>query len=403
MSEVRCRRKRTLVWLALAGACVLASWGIVQAGGKPKPPPPPPPPPGPAYTLQVLEGIGVGIDRFAPELYVNDGGQVAGTRGGHAAVWQTATAAPTDLDNGFNDSAVLAINSSGQVVGYCADAVYPYGWEHPVVWIPDGQGGYGMTDLAPGYQENCRAYDINKDGLVVGEAGLSEVGFVVVPKPDAAGRPSWFADDNSDGVNDRLYEVAVDDASSDTRPFGINDAGWVVGSCHFGAFFIIPDYSQPNPWWKDANGDGVNDLATKLPGAGEAKGLNNEGQIIGSHFLWRVEVAADGMVTVSEPMTLPPPPIRGDYMTFPVSINDAGQVAGYAREVQNINKPTAADRKAILWQSETGTLLLNDLVSSMAGFTDLDAAGGINNLGQIAGGGTTRSGSQGFLATPAGN
>jgi hypothetical protein len=40
MSKGSRGRKTTLMWLAMAGACVLASWGIVQAGGKPKPPPP---------------------------------------------------------------------------------------------------------------------------------------------------------------------------------------------------------------------------------------------------------------------------------------------------------------------------------------------------------------------------
>jgi uncharacterized membrane protein len=403
MSEVRCRGKKTLVWLALAGACVLASWGIVQAGGKPKPPPPPPPP---AYTLQALEvppGLGCSL-----AYGVNDRGQVVGTveyPGQYAAIWETASAAPTVLDNAFGSSCALAINNSAEIAGYYGDQAGSI--SGAAVWIPEPQGNYRLVDLAPCPRDFALALDINEDGAVAGTASLDDrsVGFVVVPQKDITGNPvCWFVDQNGDGFNDLAYKVEVVQ-NQNTSLHAINDSGWVVGNCTAGAFrsfLIIPGFDLDNPWWKDADQDGVNDLVIFLPGTASASDVNNCGQIIGDPgaTLWQVVVAGDGSVSITQ-TTLPS--ASDKYGMHPEAINDSGQVAADGGRLTN-----GADHTSILWQADAGSKFLRDLVSDMGVFTSLTQPWDISNTGQIVGQGQIRTvayqpGWRGYVATPAGN
>jgi len=232
------------------------------------------PPPGPAYTLQELK-VPQGFTASRGND-VNDRGQVVGsldlaTGDCHAAVWETASATATDLDPGFYCSGASAINNLGHVAGSYIDGSYS---EHPVVWIPDGQGGYQMIDLMQGSDvSDGYAADINNSGMVVGrfynDADSSCCGFVVVPEDtDHNGAPdTWFRDDNGDGVNDLMFTFQVSTETLWTEGFAINGMGWVVGQCdvfepdYSGFFVIIPDYTLPNPWFNDENNDGLNDLA----------------------------------------------------------------------------------------------------------------------------------------------
>ena len=358
------------------------------------------PAPAPAYTLQELK---VPAGFTASRGYdVNDLGQVAGavvtgTGGTYAAVWQAASETAIVLGNG----STKAINNSGQVAGSCMWADV----EHPVVWIPDGQGGYEMIDLSGGAAvgSGC-ARDINDSGVVVGSFydAASATGFVVVPEDtDHDGAPdTWFRDDNGDGVNDLMFTFQVSTETLWTEGFAINDMGWVVGQCdvfepdYSGFFVIIPDYTLPNPWFDDENNDGLNDLATLLLNGGYSwckMGVNNQGQVVVSRTRL-FEVAEDGSFTTT---VLPPPSSAYRWLDLDVDINDNGQVVGTGE----LSKPNAS-REPFLWQKEKGTMRLRSLVSDMAGFSDLAEGNGINNHGQIVGNGTTSAGTRGFLATP---
>ena len=395
-------RGRTIIPVVLTALAVgLLCVGLpILAAKSPKPPPPPPPPPGPAYSvaeLKVPQGF-----TYSEGLAVNDLGQVVGhvhTAAGenHAALWETSSAALTDLSNGYHPSCAYAINNLGQVTGECPSSV---GSGHPVVWIPDGQGGYEMTDLAPDAIEGT-TYDINNSGVVVGQLGPEDgwVGFLVVPEDaDHDGVPDTWFRDNGDGSNALMFEFVG------TVLDAINDLGWVVGSYRTidgarRAFLIIPDFAQPNPWFKDGDGDGVNDLIRLLPEAGsEPWEVNNRGQIIGSGVylggppLWEVVVAGDGTVAVTT--TKLPVPNGFDHWSA-YAINDSGQVVGYASNYKgkHVSEP-------VLWQKDKGTMLLESPLSNMGVFSDLCYAWGINSLGQIAGGGTTSAGPRGYLASP---
>jgi len=357
---------------------------------------------------------------FSNGSAVNDLGQVVGnvhTAGSgsshwpdgenHAALWETSSAAATDLGNGYHYSSPYAINNLGQVAGECAFEG-SVGSEHPVVWIPDGQAGYKMTDLAPDAIEGY-TYDINNSGVVVGQVfrRLEDgwVGFLVVPEDaDGDGVPDTWFRDNGDGSNALMFEFVRCELISYITPNAINDLGWVVGGYATidgarRAFLIIPDFAQPNPWFKDDDGDGVNDLIRQLPQAGSQPfDVNNQGQIIGcgNGFggppLWEVVVAGDGTVAVTT--TKLPVPNGFDHWSA-YAINDSGQVVGYASNYKgkHVSEP-------VLWQKDKGTMLLESPLSNMGVFSDLCYAWGINSLGQIAGGGTTSAGPRGYLASP---
>jgi uncharacterized membrane protein len=338
---------------------------------------------------------------------VNDSGQVVGRVWAvngpwHAVVWETATAEPTDLDNGCDFSEAYAINNSGQVVGRCrfAGGASP----HPAVWIPDGLGGYAPTDLIGGVGLDGYAYDINDSGFVAGYFLLDGVkmGFVIRPEKDATGVPvTWFRDGNGDEINDLMFLLEPNANADGVEPYAINDSGWVVGKdftpTGYGAFVIIPDYELPNPWFADQNGDGINDLIIHLD-ASHAHDVNNAGQIVGSDDwswdsrMWTVVVAPNGSVTITT-TTLPKPNTMKHGPSS--AINDRGQVAGTGQ-----NRTRDLDNRPLLWEQGKGTVLLESLLSDLAGFSDLDTASAINERGQIVGEGTTSAGQRVYLATP---
>src|SRR5437588_2631371 len=72
----------------------------------------------------------------------------------------------------------------------------------------------------------------------------------------------------------------------------VNDLGQVVGSAdtadgaHHG-FLVTPEDTdadgKPDLWFRDSDLDGSNDLMTALPAPGEARGINNLGQVVGGY------------------------------------------------------------------------------------------------------------------------
>jgi uncharacterized membrane protein len=306
------------------------------------------------------------------------------------------------LDYGCDFSEAYAINNLGQVVGRCR---FDVGASiHPAVWIPDGLGGYAPTDLIGDADLHGYAYDINDSGFVAGYFLLDgvEMGFVICPETDANGVPvTWFRDGNDDGINDLMFLLEPHANADGVEPYAINDLGWVVGKDFtppgYGAFVIIPDYTLLNPWFADQNGDGINDLMVYLD-ASHAHDVNNAGQIVGSDDwswnsrMWTVVVAPNGSVTITT-TTLPKPNTMKHGPSS--AINDRGQVAGTGQ-----NRTRDLDNRPLLWEQGKGTMLLESLLSDLAGFSDLDTASAINERGQIVGEGTTSAGQRVYLATP---
>lgn len=385
-------------WLGLALVCGTLTFTVATKAGKPAPPPPSP---SPSYTLTQLSALPEFTTCDAED--VNDSGQVVGrmwTVNGpwHAVLWKTATDAATDLDNGCDFSEACAINNSGQVVGRCKFAGDASA--HPAVWIPDELGRYAPTDLIGDVGLDGCAYDINGSGTVVGYFLLDGVrrGFVICPETNAEGLVTWFRDGNDDGINDLMCLLEPYANAHGVEPDAINDLGWVVGADPGNsAFLIIPDYALPNPWFADQNGDGINELMKPID-ASQAHDVNNEGQIVGSDDwswdsrMWTVAVAPNGSITITTTTLQKPNSMKHGPSS---AINDRGQVVGTGQ-----NRTRDLDNRPLLWEPGKGTMLLESLLSDLAGFSDLDTASAINEVGQIVGEGTTSDGQRAYLATP---
>lgn len=122
---------------------------------------------GTSHQLQRLADFEDVLERVVP-LDINDAGQIVGSvsadptqgRIQHAVLWESPTAAPTDLGvlEGERLSFSLAINDAGEVVGFSG--------LHGFLWTE----GTGMVSLTPPGFHRSRALDINDDSDVVGFA-----------------------------------------------------------------------------------------------------------------------------------------------------------------------------------------------------------------------------------------
>ena len=208
-------------------------------------------------TVQILTafGVGTGVAAGGPSG-INDAGMMAGTLGisgvgYHACVYSNGTL--TDLGTtGGADSEATAINDSGQVVG----------WSNPA----PGQGSedaflYGngtMTDLDAllGGAHHSTALAINNSGQVLCFNGGSAFVF----------------------NNGAVTTIAPPVPSTLIVPYGINDAGQVVGgmsSSGGGLAFL----------WSAAKG--VTELGTltaPYDGSSAAVGISDNGQVVGTSY-----------------------------------------------------------------------------------------------------------------------
>ena len=183
--------------------------------------------------------------------------------------------------------------------------------------------------------------------------------------------------------NGKVNALPLIRGDSDGQADAINDLGQAVGysgNCYYTHYAVL---------WQ--NGKAIN-----LGGFGgtihqHALGINNLTQVVGYSgfpgnavfhaFLWQKGVMSD-LGTVS-----------GDVLSVAYSINLEGQVVGWSSDACECNV------RAFLWQNRVMTDL-NTLIPADSPVY-LNYAFGINDEGQIVGGGTTTSGEyHAYLATP---
>jgi probable HAF family extracellular repeat protein len=160
---------------------------------------------------------------------INNSGQIAGTLGQAAVLWQVGADALVmlgDLPGGANSSSANAINAAGQVVGQssASDGLHAFLWTNGI-----------MVDLGvlPGTSESS-AFDINGLGQVVGTSRDTEGA--------ASSAFLW-----TDGEMFNLNQLTADLGGWQLlRAFAINDLGWIVGQAaapdrsEFHAFLLMP-------------------------------------------------------------------------------------------------------------------------------------------------------------------
>ena len=263
------------------------------------------------------------------------------------------------------DSAALAVNNTGEVVGYTTSSE---GRHHAFYW--DGSGGPGeiqLVDIGTFTKPASDAHAINNDGWVVVEGWD--------PQAEAVARTSFVS-----WLWHKDYAALPIAAARTPRARDINDqrqvAGWRRPSAHYEGFI-----------WKD----GV------LTGAGlvdgwrhsAVKAINNSGQAVGWVSSERAgEQAVDTQAFFSGFGAMG---TLGGARSGAHDINDAGLIVGYA-------DTDKGEQHAFLWRD--GTMYdLNDRVPNTEGWV-LSSASHINQEGQIVAHAKLGEQTRAFLLNP---
>ena len=308
----------------------------------------------PRYTITDLGSLGTGDLSVAKGI--NNAGAVVGYSNPtditvHGFRWSGG--ALTDLGTlpGGLTSWANAVNDAGQVAGI-ADRT-PGGFGYPVRWSASG----AITDLG----------GPNGNALGVGNA-IDPSGQV------AGGQRPGNSQGNPIGGLYRVDGTRVDLGPDLGVANGINAVGQVVG---------LPSYI-----WRN----GTVTFLPGFPGTGStrATAINISGTVVGSAGAGSSELAVRWQGTT--PISL------GGVADIPLNtataINAAGQIVGTA-DPQCFPCPAP---RAWLWQAGTFTLL-DDLLPAGSGWS-LQQANGINDRGQIVGGGLHNGHLRAYLLTP---
>ncbi len=295
------------------------------------------------------------------------------------------------------------INGLRQVVGDAT--IVGDGYYRAFLWLPEPDYGLpaGMTEV-PRLTVQARAYDINDDGVVVGESRLT---------PGSLGPRAvrWEAIDGEWIITDlgslgQEYSIA----------YGINNLGQVTGS----ATIIVPPFQNNSHaflWLPEpAYGlpAGMNNLTSSLPAGSIGRDVNELGQVVGrapswTPFIWLPEPAyglpagitqfpAESMFT---PQVLAEYGFLGTVRGEFYAVNNAGVAVGnmeFAVQLPNGNIGLA--QRGIVWLNGHFYLTQQFLPPDYE-FANVIRTEDVNDAGQIAAAGADAEGNgRGLILTP---
>jgi probable HAF family extracellular repeat protein len=319
-------------------------------------------PPSRADILYELIDLGPCHAREFP--VVNNSGQVAGTSGNRAFLWEDG--AVTDLGTlGGSSSSANGINDAGEVVGSSRDAD-----GNTVAFRWDGNSGMVPLEKIEGTWSNI-ALAINNHGDIVGNF-MMFIDVNSVPGLAIAWRAFRYT--KADGIIDLGTLGGTYSAA-----FSVNDSGQIAGlSNQVSGLVTGRDIDRAFLW---ENGE-MFDLGTiEECDHSAALSINDHGQIVGHagesiySGLRAVLIDPSGSGENTELGS-----IEGHSTSVALSINNKGQIVGSTHMWE------AASQRAILFDSTGGAVNtdLNDLIYPGIGWT-LSAASSINDRGWIVG------------------
>jgi probable HAF family extracellular repeat protein len=329
---------------------------------------------------------------------INQVGQVAGQSDiapfngttSHAFLWtQGATnGVPTnpqmrDLGTlpGFGTATVEGINDAGQVVGYAGNLrpTAAFYWN-----------GTGMIDLGTLGLTRTYAYSLNN---ATASHGVEVVGssWLVTSTSSFLGTPHAFLWQNGGPMVDLNTLLPASSGWVLSGATGINDNQQIVGTGSYdgtASGFVCQIVS------------GVLTEPTEIPvinnaayGTGLPAAINSLGQVAGQNG-----VPEGSPVFWSNGTTTSLPMYPSSGFDFASGLNGSSQVqvVGYATD------NTLANPNALLWKNSTVVSLISQ-ISKSAQWSSLSRASGVNDAGQIVGGGAgkaTGGAGHAFLLTP---
>ncbi len=327
------------------------------------------------YSLTDLGDFPGGTDR-SEALDLNASGAVVGFGilsigpgaseiAGHGFLWQNGVMTDLgDLPGGADASLAVAINASGQVVGYSETTA----GRRPFLW----QSDVGLIDLSmePGNAAFLNAADINDVGQVVGSG-------------QAQPNTTAYLWQSGSGLTDLGRFEGMDFLPFATAT-AINASGFVVG---WGKPYLTANHGMS---WAEA---GMPADLGELPGGDDSSGafdVNDAGQIVGR------STAGSGYRAV---LWDGGPPIDlgeltgGESSTEALGINNLGEIVGVSA--------AASGNRGVLWDDTGGPYDLNDRLDASGAGYEIFRADAINDAGQIAANATIGGVTHGVLLTPA--
>lgn len=254
--------------------------------------------------------------------------------------------APTGNYQGYG------INNLGQVAGnYVVD---PDSMRTPYYGFVTGANGDGLHYVAElGSPGQSSVAAINNAGQVVGASMVSL-------NANSSAQHAYVTGPNGAGTKD-LGTLTGEGASSAT---GINDAGQVVGV----SYSLMTGRNEA--FITDADGTGMRALLPEQVGnsGSVANGINAFGQVTGVYYVdWSDGNTAQSFITGANGVGVTMLGSLGGSLTQATAINNAGQVVGIS-----------ADESGMVHAFITG--------ANGVGMTNLDTLGGLNSLFSTASG-----------------
>lgn len=331
-------------------------------------------------------GVLAGGDSSAATC-VNGRGAAAGSSVGttsdetsltRAVVFRGGQVTALAVDGLVGSSLANGINGGGDCAGFSVGASGLY---RATLWV----GGEVITLPALG-GEQCMAFGVNDDGVVVGWAQPEAPAI----EPRACRWEDGLATDLGT-LGEGIRSVA----------YGVNAAGEIVGASTIELDDTQPAAEHAVLWLRDE----TIDLGTIGGNYSAAAALNDAGQIVGVSTTGRQQRPFGPGTHATLWDDGSPPVDLGTLGTGERSqataINAAGAVVGSSATSEELPNGEIGQEHACLWEAgATRPQDLNDLIAAGGGW-DLERANGINDAGQIVGVGYRFGKPRAFLLEPA--
>ena len=312
-------------------------------------------------TPQDLGTLGNGAQAYGISANGTVVGQFDALSGEFRAFIWTSKTGMTQLPSPAGSTADWAwsVNDAGQAVGYSSvPNQNAFLWSKGVA--------YNLGTLAGGDGASM-ARGINRIGQVVGESNFQgEFG------PTGLHAMLWVPN-ATNGTTGTMYDLGTLEPDGNSRAYGVNDAGQVVGTASVGgvlhAFLWTPNV---------ANGTAGTMVDLDPGGAySEGYGLNDRGDVVGQHtvagggvgaFIWN---AATGMTDIG---TFP-----GGGNSVALGVDRLGRVVGFAMNSSGQWRP-------FVWTSKSGMQDLGTLGGAFGAAYATNPKGQAVGYSQTAGG-----------------